>query len=137
MEGTNEVALWAHQPYIFPFSKIPHSVTGAQSLCFFIYSQPRDPGPAIYTFTILEPSSKLGPSGAFFSCHIQVRMLMFKCYQIIVICYLSLDIFHVKYSFFMCSGTCSTSDIAPLGICSTLACNYSLLKSIASPSPTL
>jgi hypothetical protein len=76
--GTNEVALWAHQPYIVPFSKLPHSVTGAQSLCFLICSQPRDHGPTIYTFTFPGSSSELGPRGAFFSRHVQVRMLMFK-----------------------------------------------------------
>jgi hypothetical protein len=76
--GTNEVALWAHQPYIVPFSKLPHSVTGAQSLCFPIHLQPWDQGPAIYTVTFPGSPSELGPRGAFFSHHVQVCMLMFK-----------------------------------------------------------
>jgi hypothetical protein len=36
--GTNEVALWDNQPYIVPFSKLPHSVIGALSLHFSIRS---------------------------------------------------------------------------------------------------
>jgi hypothetical protein len=76
--GTNEVPLWAHQPYIVPFSKLPHLVTRAQRLYFLICSQPWDYGLAIYTVTFPGSSSELGPRGAFFSCHVQVRMLMFK-----------------------------------------------------------
>jgi hypothetical protein len=136
MTGTNEVALWAHQPYIAPFSQLPHSVTGAQSLHFPIHSQPWDPGPTIYTFTFPGSSSALGPRGAFFSRHVQVHA-HFQFYQIVVICSLSSDIVHVGYLVFMCAGTCSTRLQIPSGICSTLACNYSLCKSIAYPSHTL
>jgi hypothetical protein len=76
--GTNEVALWAPQLYIVPFSKLPCSITGAQSIYFLIHLQPRDQDPATYTVTFPGSPSILGPGGAFFSHHAQVRMLMFK-----------------------------------------------------------
>jgi hypothetical protein len=76
--GTNEVALWAPQPYIVPFAKLTCSITGAQSLCFFIRLQPRDQGPTTYTVMFPGAPSALGLGGAFFSHHAQVRMLMFK-----------------------------------------------------------
>jgi hypothetical protein len=48
-------------------------------------------------------------------------------YQIMAICSLSLDIVHVRYSVLMCACTWSSqTNASPLGICSTLACNYSL-----------
>jgi hypothetical protein len=95
--GTNEVALWAHQPYIVPFSKLPHSVTGAQSLHFLIHSQPRDPGPTIYTFTFPRSSSELGP-GEHFS-HITFRYacscskLSNSCHMFFIIRYCSRRVF--------------------------------------------
>jgi hypothetical protein len=70
--GTNEVALWAPQLYIVPFSKLPRSVTGAQSLCFLIHLQPwdQDPPPT--------QSHSLGhhpywPRGSIFFSHITSR----------------------------------------------------------------
>jgi hypothetical protein len=68
--GKNEVTLWAPQPYIFPFSKLPHSFTGAQSLYFPIRSQPQDHGPTIYTVTFPGSRSILNPRGAYFSHHV-------------------------------------------------------------------
>jgi hypothetical protein len=76
--GTNEVAMWALQLYIVPFSKLPYSILGAPSIHFPIRLQPRDQDPATYTVTFPGPPSILGPRGAFFSHHAQVRMLMFK-----------------------------------------------------------
>jgi hypothetical protein len=76
--GANEVALWAHHPYIGPFSQLPHSVTGAQRLCFLISSQLRDPNPSIYTFTFPRSSSSLFLEGSFFSRHVQVCILTFS-----------------------------------------------------------
>jgi hypothetical protein len=78
MTGTNEVALWAHYPYISPFSHLPPSVTGAQSLRVPIHSHLQYLDPVIYTFTFLGLSSTLFPRGAFFSCHVQVHMLTFS-----------------------------------------------------------
>jgi hypothetical protein len=74
----NEVALWTHHPYIGPFSQLPHFGTKAQSLHFPNCSRPRDPDLAIYTFIFLGLSSALIPGGAFFSRHVQVRMLNFN-----------------------------------------------------------
>ena len=78
MTCTNEVALWAHQPYIVPFSKLPHSVTRTHSLCFLIRLHPWDQGPITYIVTFPRSPSALSPGGAFFSHHVQVRMLMFN-----------------------------------------------------------
>jgi hypothetical protein len=105
---TNEVALWAPQPYIVPFSKIPHSVIGAKSLCFSINFQTQDQGSTIYIVTFPGSSSKLDNGGAFFSHHAKVCMLMLKNYQIIVICSLSSDIVHVRHSVLIYAGTCSS-----------------------------
>jgi hypothetical protein len=96
MIGTNEVALWAHQPYIVPFSKLPHSVTGAQSLHFPIRSQPQDPGPTIYTFTFPGSSSELGPRGSIFltsrsGTHAHVQILSNSCYMFFIIRYCFYD----------------------------------------------
>jgi hypothetical protein len=99
--------LWAHHPYIVPFSKLPHSVTGAQSLCFLIHLQPRDQGPAIYTVTFPGSPSNLAPGSIFLTSrpgtHAHVQN-----YQITVICSLSSDIVHVGYSVLMCAGTWSS-----------------------------
>jgi len=38
--GENEMALWAHHPYIGLFSQLPHSSTGAQSLRLSNRSRP-------------------------------------------------------------------------------------------------
>jgi hypothetical protein len=113
--GTNEVALWAPQPYIVPFSKLPHSVTGAQSLCFLIHLQPWDQDPTTYTVTFLghHPYSALGEH---FS-HITPRYAC-SCSKLSnnFICSLSSDIVHVRYSVLMCAGTWSSQTTQPLQV---------------------
>ena len=55
-------------------------------------------------------------------------------YRIIVIYFLSSDIVHIRYSFFMCASTWSSYiSTTPSSIWSTLACNHFLWISIASP----
>jgi hypothetical protein len=59
--GTNEVAMWALQLYIVPFSKLPYSILGAPSVRFPIHLQPWDQDPTTYTVTFPGPPSILGP----------------------------------------------------------------------------
>jgi hypothetical protein len=113
--GTNEVALWVHHPYIAPFSQLPHSITGSQSLCFPIHSQPRDPDPAIYTFTFPGLSSALVLRVSFLSRYVQVRMLTFCFNQIVFIYSLSSDIVHVGYLSF-CVQVLVQQDLQPLKV---------------------
>jgi hypothetical protein len=134
--GTNEVALWAHHPYIAPFSQLPHSVTGAQSLYFPIRSQPQililpsthshSPGHHLH----LAPEEHFSHITFRYACSLSI--LSNSCYMFFIIRYCSRRVFgfHVcRYLF--------NKLTTPSGICSTLACNYSLCKSIAYPSHTL
>jgi hypothetical protein len=96
--GTNEVALWALQLYIVPFSKLPCSITGAQSIHFLIHLQPRDQDPTTYTVTFPRVTIHPRPPGEHFS-HITPRYacscskLSNNCYMFFIFRYCSRRVF--------------------------------------------
>ena len=56
------------------FAKLPLTIPGAHDVHFSNRLQPRDQHPATYIMTILGPLFILGPQGAHFLSHGQVRM---------------------------------------------------------------
>jgi hypothetical protein len=124
--GTNEVALWAHQPYIVPFSKLPHSVTGAQSLCFRsilshgIMVPPSTQSHSLGHHLNLAPGEHFSHVTSRYAC--SCSKLSDSCYMFFIIRYCSRRVF----GFYVCRYLVITNDATPSGICSTLACNYSL-----------
>jgi hypothetical protein len=115
--GTNEVALWAPQLYIVPFSKLPHSVTGAQSLCFSDPSSATGSGSHHLHSHIPRVTIHTRPRGSIFLTSRPGTHAHVQNYQIVVICSLSSDIVHVGYSVLMCAGTWSSQTSAtPSGI---------------------
>jgi hypothetical protein len=124
--GTNEVALWAHQSYIVPFSKLPHAITGTQSLCFPIHSQTWDHGISIYIVTFPRLSYEVGPGENF--SHVIFRYacvcskLSDSCYMFFIIIYCSRRVF----GFYVCRYLIIANETTPSGTCSTLEFNSSL-----------
>jgi hypothetical protein len=66
--------MWAPQLYIGVFSKLPLTIPGAHDVHFTNRLQPWDQHPATYIMTIHGPLFILGPWGAHFLSHGQVRM---------------------------------------------------------------
>jgi hypothetical protein len=125
--GTNEVAMWALQLYIVPFSKLPYSIPGAPSIHFPILSSTMGPGSRHLHSHIPWATIHPRPPGSIFLTSRPGMHAYVQNYQIIVICSLSSYIVHVGYLVFMCAGTWSPYISATLsGINRLLACNHSL-----------
>jgi hypothetical protein len=95
--GTNEVAMWALQLYI-GFLPNFHSSFREPTIHFSNRLQPRDQRSAIYIMAIPGPLFILGPRGALFSRHGQVRTRIvtffnYKLIHLILFRYWSLWVF--------------------------------------------
>jgi hypothetical protein len=114
--GTNEVALWAPQPYIFPLPNFHTHLQDVRVYVFLLSSAMGSGSRHLHSHiprVIIHPR----PWGRIFLTSRPGTHAHVQNYQIVVICSLSSHIVHVGYSILMCVGTWSSQTSAtPSGI---------------------